>query len=144
MDDTTLKLLFMWIVGPILVAGGVYWRRRQDELRRRARTTTGEVVASDVRRANDGWVPVVQCHYTVDGIIYHTSQVHPPPGYTVGKRGWARNVAGRFRPGDTATVHYLPDDPATAYLIDKGDWLWLVPVALGGLLVALAVSRSGL
>lgn len=142
-DGGAAKLAFMLLAGPALVAGGLYWRHCTRRIRRRARATTGTVVGSDVRRVEGGWTPTIRYRYAVGGQAYQNTQVFPPPGRTSGTGRWARRIARRYPAGSRATVHYLPDAPDTAYLIDRTEWFWLIPVALGAALLALALNRAG-
>lgn len=143
MDDPLLKLLFLLLAGPALIAGGVYAHRHERRLRRRAQRTDGVVTGSDTFAESGSWRPVVQYAYTVGGVAYSNDRVFPPPGRTGGKGTWARRIVDHYPPGTRVTVYYQPDDPQTAYLIDKGSWLWLIPMGLGALLVVLALGPEG-
>ncbi len=112
-------------------------------------TTTAQIEQTGIESAtelDDGeteveYYPRISYTYSVDGRaytnrqIYHPSQVDTEPGELRGKefdqRGAAEDVVGRFPAGETAPVHYDPDDPTVAYLIDPSTDLLITSGFLG-------------
>jgi len=108
------------VLGPVLLAVGVYLYARTSAFLERATRTRGEVVELVERRSDDGYTyaPVFvfeDAKGTSRRIVSNTSS--NPPGYAV---------------GDEVDVLYDPDDPEDA-CIDSFFSLWGGATIVGGL-----------
>lgn len=81
-----------------------------------AETTNGTIVSAEYGRNTYD----ITYNYSVDGQTYESTRVFPgpyAPGGTAGQS--AREALPIHQAGDTATVHYQPDDPDYAYLTTR-------------------------
>lgn len=141
-DPGLLAWAVMLAGGPALILLGAVLRQRRRRILARARTTTGTVIDNDVRHVTDGCQPVVRYSYHADGQDRTSTRVTAPPGEEITACHKARRIAESYPPGTSVTVHYLPDDPDTAFLRRGGGWMWMIPVALGIALLVIAWQRG--
>jgi hypothetical protein len=149
-------LLFV-VIGVGVAGYGAYTGYVQvNDVNSAIETTEGTIQSSDVEQATETeegeteveFYPRISYDYaandrTLTGErIYSTLDREQEPGELVGKefdnRNRARNVAGRFSPGETVTVYYFPDDPSRSFLIKPTvDWLFVGGAGLFGLVFSL-------
>ncbi|WP_366657249.1 DUF3592 domain-containing protein [Fodinicurvata sp. EGI_FJ10296] len=140
---SAFALAFMLIVGPALIAFGVFMQRRRHKILRRARQTTGTVIDGHVREMQGGCQPVVTYNYAVNGQHHVGTRVTPPPGEeTIRSCFTARRIVKAYPPGTQVRVHYLPDVPETAFLRTEGSFFWIIPIGLGVALLVIAWRRT--
>jgi hypothetical protein len=80
--------------------------------------------------------------YTVDGREFTASRITFRT--TTSSESAARERVAAYPVGATVTIHHAPDDPALACLEPgAGDWQWL-PLAIGGVVVAVGALMGWL
>lgn len=89
-----------------------------------------EVTESDGEEREVEYVPRVRYEYTVDGTSHEGRWVYAPidrerqentrEGRGFDSRADARDVVDDYRPGETVTVYYFPDDPSRSFLVKPG------------------------
>jgi hypothetical protein len=137
-----LKPFIMAAAGPVLIAFGLAMHWRQCATRRGAVPVAATVLGSGSERVDDSSVVWVNYHYMVDGVEYRSSRVYPPPGpQPRGGFFHIRRLQRRYPAGAHVTAYYQPSDPRYAFLENRIEWLYAVPVILGIALLVLA-TRS--
>ena len=132
-----LKPLIMAIAGPALIAFGLTMHWRQRAARRGAVPVRATVLDSGSERVDDSRVVWINYRYVVDGTEYRSSRVYPPPGPQ--RRGGffhIRRLQRRYQNGAEVTAYYYPSDPRYAFLENRTEWLYFIPVVLGLTLIA--------
>jgi len=142
--------VFLLLVGIGIVTGGFLGPFSTYQEVQSHETTDADILSSDVESATereDGeteveYYPRIEYEYAVDGTsytdvrVFHASQVNNEPGELRGKefdsQNKARNIAGKYQSGSTATVRYDPDDHERSYLEDPSRSL-LVTTGMMGL-----------
>lgn len=113
--------------------------------------TTATVRSTDVAvKMDDGeekYNPVVTYEYAVDGETYENDNTFPGRS-TLWRESesWARDVVGRYEPGDEVTVHYDPEDPGSAYLRNDGlpgSWFFGIGYAIAAFVAGIWLIRKG-
>ena len=135
------KPLIMAIAAPVLIAFGLTMHWRQRAVRRGAVPVRATVLDSGSEQADDSSVVWVNYRYVVDGTEYRSSRVYPPPGPE--PRGGffhIRRLQRRYPTGAEVTAYYHPSDPRYAFLENRTEWLYFVPVFLGLALIAAATQ----
>ena len=130
------------LFGIIFIAIGVFAGKSQLDkiLAQRAivwQTTTGTVLASEVRAVDDGYGPHVSYRYVVDGTTFENDKLSPTEFTTSLRANIARHVA-KYKPGAEVTVHYNRANPSESLLepVGRTDYAWLlfpIPFILFGL-----------
>ena len=106
-----------------LLAGGfvarTQIRRIIDQHSIEWRTTTGTILASEVRVVDDGYRPHVSYRYIVDGKTFNNDKLSPT-AYTTSVHSDVARHAAKYKPGAEITVHYNLADPSESLLEPAG------------------------
>jgi hypothetical protein len=130
----------MAVAVPVLIAFGLAMHWRQRAARRGALPVAATVLGSGSERVDDSSVVWVNYAYVVDGVEYRSSRVYPPPGpQPRGGFFHIRRLQRRYPDGTRVTAYYQPSDPRYAFLENRVEWLYAVPVILGTALLVLAI-----
>lgn len=138
------------VAGTVAALAGGYLVYQQEQSVSRLDEAEGTVRSVGVERVGDSYYPNVTYEYAAGGTTYVARDLYPPAGERRGAdEDWAREVAGKYRAGDTVTVYYPPDSPGQATLRQDRTpgpymalWLGGVAVAFGVLLGAAAIQRG--
>jgi Protein of unknown function (DUF3592) len=147
-----LTIVYWGLVAGCVLFALVGWRlvHSQEAPLKGVLPVTATVLRSDVvahtdPRGNTLEQPIVMYSYQVDGVRYSTDRVTLREASRSGH--WAKDVAARFRAGDTVTAYYDPTSPGSAFLITERNWLFylalIVPVVLAIALAALWPRVAG-
>ncbi|MCW4152584.1 DUF3592 domain-containing protein [Halomonas sp. 18H] len=135
------KPVLMAVAGPALIAFGLTMHWRQRTARSGAVPVAATVLNSGSERVDDKSVVWVNYRYVVDGVEYRSSRVYPPPGpQPRGGFCHIRRLQRRYPNGALVTAYYQPSDPRYAFLENRPEWLYAVPVVLGIALIVLATQ----
>lgn len=135
-----MQPLLMALAGPLLIVFGTVMHLRQLAARRGAVPVPATVLESSSERVDDSRVVWIRYRYTVGGTEYRSSRVYPPPGpQPRGGFFHIRRLQRRYPVGATTTAYYQPCDPRYAFLENRIEWLYAVPMVLGIGLIILAV-----
>jgi hypothetical protein len=83
------------------------------------RTTTGTILASEVRDVDDGYSPHVSYRYVVDGKTFNNDKLSPTE-YTTSVHSHVVRHAAKYKPGADVTVHYNVANPSESLLEPAG------------------------
>jgi hypothetical protein len=123
MGETELWILrvagaVMVLVGAIVLVGAVRLRSRGRQMLRWP-TVTGKVISSDMASTGGPKVTsqvTVRYAYRVDGKPYESERIRSGPDGDDQRPGEAEHILARYPVGSRVTVHYDPEQPATAAL----------------------------
>ncbi len=80
--------------------------------------------------------PVVRFTFELEGKSHVADRVTPLG--TSGSKSWARELSGRFQPGDKVTAWVDPDVPGHAFLLKMTSWKPVLGIVFGGLIAIAA------
>lgn len=86
--------------------------------------------------------PVISYQYRYQGRSFTSRNLKPGPMDAYEAEHRAREVAGRYAPGETVTVHVHPDTPSEAFLMRSGPSLWVWAFGLITLALALGGAKG--
>ena len=109
-------LVFL-LVGGFMARAQV--RRIIDQRSIEWRTTTGTVLASEVRDKDKGYCPYVSYRYVVDGKTLVNDKLSPTE-YTTSIHSDVVRHAAKYKPGAEVVVHYNRADPSESLLEPTG------------------------